>query len=59
MKPANRALTLDEMRQTMDALGNEGAMRLTSDMAQLQIIDTDELLPQRLDDAMSMECGKA
>ncbi|MHB8080400.1 MAG: MerR family transcriptional regulator [Candidatus Krumholzibacteriia bacterium] len=56
VKPANRALTLDEMRQTMDALGAEGAMRLTSDMAQLQIIDTDELLPQRLDDAMSMEC---
>ncbi len=56
VKPANRALTLDEMRQTMDALGNEGAMRLTSDMAQLQIIDTDELLPQRLDNAKPMEC---
>ena len=56
VKPANRALTLDEMRQTMDALGTEGAMRLTSDMAQLQIIDTDELLPQRLDDAIPMVC---
>lgn len=56
VKPANRALTLDEMRQTMDALGHEGAMRLTSDMAQLQIIDTDDLLPQKLDDAMPMVC---
>jgi DNA-binding transcriptional MerR regulator len=59
VKPANRALTLDEMRQTMDALGNEGAMRLTSDMAQLQIIDTDELLPQRLDNAKPLMCGMA
>jgi len=59
VKPANRALTLDEMRQTMDALGTEGAMRLTSDMAQLQIIDTDELLPQRLDDAIPMEFNQA
>lgn len=49
VKPANRALTLDEMRQTMDALGNEGAMRLTSDMAQLQIIDTDCLQQPRLE----------
>lgn len=47
LHPTGRHLTLEEMRHTIDALGEEGAWRVRSGSSRLQILDTDALLPPR------------
>lgn len=47
LHPTGRRLTLEEMRNTIDALGEEGAWQVRSGSSRLQILDTDALLPPR------------
>lgn len=45
LHPTGRRLTLEEMRKTIAALGEEGAWQVRSGATQLKIVDTDALLP--------------